>query len=802
MNALWQDMRYGARTLLKKPGFTSIAVTTLALGIGANTMIFSVVNAVLLRPLPYAESDRLMWVTESGPDYIGDPIPGPDFLDWSERSHSLTGIAAYTDESLNLTGAGDPDRLLCGKVTADFFALLGVAPLLGRAFLPVEDSPGGARVVMMSYGLWQRRFGADPSVLGNQLALNGESYTVIGVLPPAFRFHQPFELWLPLALDPASERKGERVHLLDVIARLKPGVSAEQAEAEMETLLRQSEQAQPRRVTMSGARVNFTPLQKRIVGEVRLAMLVLLGAVGFVLLIACANVANLLLARAIERRREMAVRAALGASRWRLIRQLLVESLLLALAGGALGTLLALWGVDLLVKLSPSGLTGEVARVARIAVDNTALGFTLAASILTGLLFGLAPALAASGVDLIESLKDGARRAAPRALLRRLLVVGELALALTLLVGAGLLVKSFLRLRAVETGFNPQNLLAMRISLPLNVYREGHQRTAYFQQLLARIEQLPGAHSAGIINHPPLVGEAMIAVVSAAGAPAAERKQMIPIGVASADYFRTMGIPLLAGRVFSDSDIEGAPPVTVISQSLARRSFPGQDPLGKQLRGPMSLKPLTVVGVVGDVRRQGLAEAPAAEIYLPYQQARAASMTLMIRADRDPINLIAAARAQALAVDRDQPIYDARTMEDRLAELVAPQRFNLFMLSLFAALALSLAAIGVYGVMAYSVTQRTHEIGVRVALGAQSRDVLRLVMKQGMTLALIGVAIGLIISLALTRLMKGLLFGVSATDPMTFIVIALSLTVVALLACWLPARRAARVDPMVALKYE
>src|SRR5262245_27706965 len=641
MQTLWQDLRYGARTLLKKPGFTLIAVVTLALGIGANTMIFSVVNAVLLRPLPYAESDRLMWVTESGPDYIGDPIPGPDFLEWRERSATLTAIAAYSDENLNLTGVGEPERLLCGKVTADFFALLGVAPLMGRAFLPAEDSPGGERVVIMSHSLWRRRFGADASALGRQLALNGESYTVIGVLPPDFRFHQPFELWLPLALDPVSERQGERVHLLDVMARLKPGVSSEQAESELETSLRRMEQEQPRRVTPKGARVNLMPLQKRIVGEVRLAMLVLLGAVGFVLLIACANVANLMLARAVERRREMAVRAALGASRWRLIRQLLVESLLLALTGGALGALLALWGVDLLIKLNPggpAGLTSEVARVARIAVDTTTLSFTLAASVLTGLLFGLAPALTASGVDLIESLKDGANSASPRALLRRFLVVGELALALTLLVGAGLLVKSFLRLRAVETGFNPQNLLTLRLSLPLDIYREGHQRTAFFQQLLARIERLPGARSAGVINHPPLVGSSLVGSVLVAGAPASDRMQMVPIGAASPDYFRTMGIPLLTGRVFNDSDVQGAPPVAVISQSLARQSFPGHDPLGKQLHGPTSLKPLTVVGVVGDVRRQGLANAPAPEMYLPYQQASAASMTLMVRADGDPTN--------------------------------------------------------------------------------------------------------------------------------------------------------------------
>jgi putative ABC transport system permease protein len=806
MRTFWQDLRYGARMLLKKPGFTLIAVLTLALGIGANTAIFSVVNAVLLRPLPFPESERLMQMFLNNPETASgrSGYGNADFQALRERNQSFEKIAAISSGNrFSLTGGGAPEQVVGAVVTAEFFDMLGARPQRGRTFLAGEDKPGSPRAVVVSHGFWEKHLSSNPDAVGQTVTLNNESYTVIGVMAPDFRFTAfgPAELWTALQLAPPRARPP---YYLRVIGRLKPGVNAQQAQAEVTAIANQIQQQYP---SSTFKLVHVEPLKSAIVGDSQLSLSVLLGAVFFVLLIASVNVANLLLARATEREREIAVRSALGASRLRLIRQALTECALLALLGATLGWLLAQWGVDLIVALSPENLP----RFDEISVDMRVLGFTLLMTCLSGLVFGLAPALQSSHVDLNSTLKEGGRSGAEgsrRNWLRSLFIVSEFALALLLLVGAGLMIRSFLGLQRVNPGFAPDRALTAQIVLPQSSYREAARVGAFQRQLLQRVQALPGVESASVsMSLPPnlLIMRNPFAVEGPAPSPG----QSLPLAeqlLVSPDYFRALGIQRLAGRVFTDADDANAPQVVIINETLARQYFPQQDPVGKRLQtgdyspnGPW----LTIVGVVADVKYSGLNEPTQPTLYTSFQQNLWwRSMFLVVKAGGDPLGLVNAVRNEVWALDRDLPVSQIKTMDQLMSDAVAEPRAYTLLLGALGAVALLLAAVGIYGVMAYAVTQRTHEIGVRMALGAQSGAVLRLVVGAGMKLALLGMAIGLLAAFALTRLMSKLLFDVSATDPVTFALIALLLMGVALLSCYLPARRATKVDPIAALRCE
>jgi putative ABC transport system permease protein len=803
-----QDLRYGLRTLRKHPGFTAVAVTALALGIGANTAIFSVVNTVLLRPLPYHDPDRLVmvWEDDTKGGYPRDTPSAANFVDWREQNKVFEGMGALADQSFNLTGAGDPERLEGKRASANLFNLLGVEPMIGRGFLPEDDQPGAGRVVVLSHGLWQRRFGADPSVVGRQLELNGQSHTVVGVMPRSFQFPSPeTELWAPIAFT-QQEAANRGRHYLQVVARMKPGVSVEQAQAEMSTIAARLQQQYPENNTDLGATV--VPLHEQVVGDIRPALLILLGAVGFVLLVACANVANLLLARAAARQKEIALRVALGASRARLIRQFLTESVLLSALGGVFGLLLALWGVNLLKAFIPDGIS----QVRAIAVDSKVLGFTILVSLLTGLIFGLAPATQASNFNLNETLKEGGRDASSGSKgkrVRSLLVVAEVAVSLVLLIGAGLLINSFLRLRSVETGFNVSNLLTMSVVLPDQKYPDRARRTAFYDELIRRVEAVPGVKSAAVTNWIPLVRQGDSVGVTIEGQPPPEpgKENIVVTRVVNPRYFETMGIRLSRGRAFDERQARAdSPGAVIVSETAARRYWPGQDPIGKRLAIGTPDSPedwLTVVGVASDVRQFQLDAEPRPQMYLSYAQVGLfAPRHLVVSTSVEPQSLTSAVRGAVWGIDRDQPVSNVRTMEDVLSESIARQRFSMLLLGIFAAVALLLAAVGLYGVMSYTVAQRTREIGLRMALGAQRSDVLMLVVGQGLKLALAGVALGLVAAFLLTRVMSSLLFGVSPTDPATLAVISLVLVAVALLAAYIPARRATKVDPLIALRYE
>ena len=809
METLLRDIRYGIRTLLKRPGLTAIAVLTLALGIGANTAIFSVVNAVLLRSLPYPNPEQLVRVgganLKTGVNI--QTFSPPDFYDWRDRNHVFEGMAAYDGWSPSLTGAGEPERISAARVSANFFDLLKVNPAYGRTFLPHEEQRGNHMVVILSHDLWQRRFGSDPNVVGRNVTLNNQSYMVIGVMPAGFEsprfsgvdFEKP-ELWAPFA--PDLKQWGRNGRSVDAaIARLKTGVTLAQAQAEMAAIGRQLQQQNPEMNANQG--VSVANLHEQFIGSVRTALTVFLVAVAFVLLIACANVANLLLTLAAARHKDIGIRVALGAGRRRIVRQLLAESLLLSLGGAIVGLLLAVWATSFLVALGSE----SIPHLGTIGLDIRALGFTSLLAVFTGITFGLAPAIQVFKIDLNESLKEGPGKGAAgagRGGLRSALVVSQVALSLILLVGAGLLFKSFLRLREVNPGFNPQNVLTMNVFLPGAKYPNDENQIAFFDQALEHVRTVPGIESVGVVSNLPISGNFDRVgfyvedhpVFSIEYVPDIERYSI------NADYFQAMRIPLREGRSFSTHDTMDAPQVAIINETTARAYWQHETAIGKRIRTDPKHPWRTVVGVVSDVRHYALETAPNMQLYLPYQQAASQAMTFVARSSIDPEKQIVPMQTAIWAVDRDQPVYNIKTMPSIVSESVARRRFIMTLIGIFAAVAMFLAMVGIYGVMSYSVTQRTHEIGIRMALGARQLDVLKLVVRRGMTLVVVGVGLGLLGAIGLTRVMSTLLFGVTARDPVTFVAVATLLTLVAFVACYLPARRATRVDPLVALRYE
>ena len=802
LETIWQDLRYATRMLRKHPVMTLIAVFTLALGIGANTAIFSVVNAVLLNAVPYYEPQRLVWVMEVREGRPESPHAN-SYLFWQAQSQVFEHLVAYNRGSRELTGRGESERLESLKVTANVFPALGLAPQLGRAFTAEDDRPEAAPVALLGHALWQRRFGGDPAIIGQSLTLGGQSWTVIGIMPPRSRSLLPLEradVWLPLAID-VKDKRELRDHQLNVFGRLKPGFTLEQAHAEVNMIMRRLVLATPGIISTEA---KATLLIENLVGRLRRGLLALFGAVALVLLIACANVANLLLGRAAMRQKEMAIRAAMGAGRGRLVRQMLTESLLLSLLGGATGLLLAVWGVKALVAGAPD----QLRHIRESSVDGAALGFTFLAALLTGLAAGLIPALQSSQIDLNEALKEGARQAAT---LRRrgpgrvspILIIGEVALTIVLLTGAGLVIKSYLRVLAVDPGYKPKNLLALRVEPGETKYPRGSpQLNAFSQEVLTRVKAVPGVKAVATVFGAgiPFTGSGAMTLFSIEGrppAPAEQRPQVVASNI-SPDYFRAMGMQLRAGRSFTDQDDDKAPPVVIINEAMARRYFSGEDPLGKRISTLSSSR--TIVGVVGDLKRFGLeAEAPP-EIYAPHPKEWIDSdIDLAVRTVGNPLDLVPALRQKIYELE---PISDVRVGEQQLAETLAPRRFQVLLSGVFATVALVLAAVGVYGVISYSVSRRTHEIGIRMALGARPRVVLLMVVRQGMALSFVGVFIGLAVALAVTRVLKGLLFELSVTDPPTFTLIAALMLGVAFLACYLPARGATKVDPMIALRQD
>jgi putative ABC transport system permease protein len=803
---LGQDLRYGVRMLAKNPGFTIVAVLALALGIGANSAIFSVVNTVLLRPLPYKNPDSLVMVWDDN-THQGFPkdTPSPaNFLDWRQQNTVFTGMAAMVERSFNLTGVGEPDRIDGRRVSANLFSLLGVEPQIGRAFTPDEDKPG-SHVVILSYGLWQKRFGGDPSVIGRAINLNAESYTVVGVMPAKFQFPTPQDqLWAPIAF-PADEAANRGGHYLQVIARLKPAVSMQQARAEMVTIVARLEKQYPEENTGTG--IVLSPLHEEVVGKIKPALLILLGAVGFVLLIACANVANLLLARAAARQKEISLRLALGASRSRLIRQLLTESVLLAGIGGACGLLVSAGGIQVLKQFIPD----TISHVQAIDIDGKVLLFTLLISLATGLIFGIAPATQASNFNLNETLKEGGRDSGASVRgnrIRGLLVIAEVAVSFLLLIGAGLLINSFVHLRTLDPGFRTDHLLTAKVELPELKYPDKAHRTPFYNELVRQLSALPGVQSAAVAGNLPFTydGDSMYIGVEGVPDPPPGHRPDVVLRVVGPGYFNTMGIKIVQGRDFNEHDAGDSVAAVVISEKTARYYWPGQNPIGKRLKpgSTTSDNPWRqVIGVVTDVRQNDFVAQPKMQMYMTYQQISSfAPNAVVLRTSVDPNSLASAVRNAVWAIDKDQPVSNLRSMDEIVSAAVARQRFSMLLLGVFAGLALVLAAVGIYGVMSYSIAQRTREIGIRMALGAQRRDMLKMAVWQGLRLVLAGLTIGLAAAFVLTRVMATLLFGISATDPFTFFAISVVLLAVAALASYIPALRATKVDPMVALRYQ
>jgi len=798
LETLWQDLRYALRMLARNRGFTAIAAVTLALGIGATTAIFTVVNAVLLRPLPYSHPEELVCVKQNFGPAVGilSFLSSRDFVAWRKQNRTLSPIAAYITSSANLTGGREAERVFSGAASFSFFSLLEVHPVVGRVFLPEEDRPGGPPVVILSYALWRRDFGGDPSVVGKGVTLDGKTYTVVGVLPaqfvvPDLYSRMDYDLWTPLALGDAGSAQ---FLIVRVIGRLKPGVSLEQARAELDSISKATlKRASQRSIVVS-------TWQDEIASKARLSLLLFLGAVGLLLLIACVNVANLLLSRATTRRKEMAVRLAVGARRARIVRQLVTESTLLSLLGALVGLALARWGKDLLVAF----ISPNLPTLQPISLDYRVLGFSLALALVTGLAFGLAPAIQAARVPLNETLKEGSRSATDfrsRFGSRNVLIVFETALAMVLLVGAGLLVKSFLRVRGIDVGFKSARTLTMTIVPTPSKYPTPKDQARFFQQVMERIKGVAGVEAVGGSSSAPMGGySASISDQALQG-----RQDKLPdtyYSMVSPDYFHTLGIPLVLGRYFSDADREGSPSVVIVNDSFARRYLPGENCLGRRIESWIQKNDwLTIVGVVGDVRSRPDRE-PEPEMFLPYLQAGSREMTLLVRTAGNPMHWATAMRNQVASVDKDQPPFELTTLDESQAACFTPRRVNMLLLGAFAILGLTLASVGIYGVVSYSVAHRTHEIGVRMALGADQAAVLKLVVRQGLSLALIGIAIGLAASFGITRLLQSLLFAVKPVDATTFLGAAVLWVAIALLACYIPARRATKVDPMVGLRYE
>jgi putative ABC transport system permease protein len=828
MEILLQDIRYGFRTLMRQPGFTVIAALTLALGIGVNTAIFSVVNTVLLQPLPYQQPERLVKILQTnatpGKMSLASLWPYPRFAALREMNESLVGVAAYAKRAFNLTGTDEPEHLQVEFVSASYFPVLGVDAIAGRAFSPNEDqTPGTHPVALIGYGLWQRRFGGDANVVGKTIELDKHPLTVVGVLPKGFKGQSgAAEVWMPTMMigtliNPQMLTQ-PRQYWAEVIGRLQPDVTLAQAQAEMETLTERIEELYPGptsfRPSGSGKEtITLVTLRDaNLDPTVRRSFLILLAAVGFVLLIACANTASLLLARAVARRKEFAIRLALGARRGRIIRQLLTESVLLALVGGSLGVLVALWGVDLLTRFKPSDNAQFWTAYARtfdfftIHVDGSVLAFNFLLAVVTGILFGLIPALQASRPDVNQALKEGTSSAGAsrgrRANARSVLVIAEIALSVVLLAGAGVMIRSLLRINSINLGFNPANVMTMQV----------YSRTAqneFYQQLLERVTQLPGVEAASVSSSAPLNGYAAMSTISIEGEPEQEdAAHFVGVHSVAPGHFKTLGITLLAGRSFTGQDRVGAKRVGIINRASAERFFPNQDAIGKRFK--ISYRPdypnaedfIEVIGIADNVKYGRPEDITEPDVYLPYLQPVDTPSLLVVRADGDRAALVAAVRREVRALDKNMPVYGIQTMDERTAEVTSRTRFSALLLALFAGLALVLSAIAIYGVMAYSVAQRTREIGIRMALGARAGNVFRLILSHGIWLTLIGLAVGLVAAYATTRVLASQLYEVSATDPVTFAVIALLLAAVALLACYIPARRAMKVDPMIALRYE
>ena len=800
MDTLIKDIRYGLRGLWKRPGFTVVALMTLALGIGANTAIFSLINAVLIRPLPFGEPDRLVWsfgnIRNGGNRASVSPL---DYLDYRHENHTFEQFAAMTSFpiSANLTGSGEPERLAGSGVTGNFFQALGVPPELGRTFQLENEHSGGDQVVVISHALWQQRFGADRSVVNKKITLDDKSFEVIGVMPAEFDFPAATQIWVPLPFDSQPGLQQRQAHFLRPIGRLKAGVSLAQAQADTDIVARRLEAAYP--ATNTGWNLRLIPLKEQIVGNVRSTLYILLGAVGFVLLIACANVANLLMAHAASRRREIALRTALGAGRLRIARQMITESVMLALFGGALGTLLAIWGVQGLVALSGDNIPAT----AQVEIDLTVLVFTLLTSVVTGVLFGLVPTLHTMRMNLSETLKDGGRsgETGQRNRTRSLLVIFETAAAVMLLVGAGLLIRSLVRLQSVNPGFDSSNVVTMRIDLPQKKYGTPETRSGFWEQFQSRVGALPGVETVGLVTELPLSGQPNDMPYTVEGRAVGAPNQGFDNDFrrVNQNYFSALRIPFLRGRNFTPQEVRQGAKVVIVSESLVQQTFPNEEPLGKRLVMTFGNQPFEIIGIVGDVRHGSLAAPALPAMYMPTFET---GENVVVRGQGDSTALAAAVRREMAAIDPSQPIARVRTMNEWLGRATAASRYRTGLFVLFAGLALALSAVGIYGVMSYSVGQRTREIGVRMALGARRWNVLGLVLRQGMGLVVIGVGIGLIGAFALTRVIGSLLFNVGTRDPLTFSGVAILLAAVAFIACYVPARRATKVDPMVALRYE
>ena len=808
MNSIIKDIRFALRGLLKHRAFTAIAVVTLALGIGGSTSIFTVVDAALIRGLPYKSPDRLYHLWERTPQekFSKREFSYPDYQDYEKNNVFEGGLAAYTGGGALLSGSGESENVGAPRVSANFFSVLGVDPILGRTFQAGEDQPGANRVTILTYGFWQRRFGGDPGVIGRGLTINGENYAVIGVLPPSFQFAlRNNDLWLPY--QPTQNQLTRRyMHGTNLIGRLKPGLGPTEAQSELSVIANRIEQEH--NTSHAGTTAYVVPLQEEIVGTVRPILFVLLAAVGFVLLIACANVASLLLTRSLSRQKEVAIRSALGASRWRVIRQLLTESILLSLLGGVAGLLIAYWGVPALIAWIPQNQLNAMPFLKSLGLDTSILAFSFGLSLLTGLVFGLAPALQSSRLDLNEALKEGGRQTSASAShrLRSAMVVTEIALAVVLLVGAGLMMKSLLRLLQTDIGFKSENLLTMTVVLPPSKYTDPQRLISFNDELRQRVQSLPGVAGAGTVNILPLNGgNTTRFYIDGDPVPPPGKETESNIRTVSDDYFKALGVPLLAGRTFDARENPNSPQVVIIGKTIADRMFPGRDPIGKRLRyASVQQDPVEIVGVVGDIKITGLDEAVKPVLYYSFRQFPSTFANLVARTNSDPNALTNSIRNEVRNLEGEAAILNVRTMDDMIAQTPASfmRRFPALLISIFAGVALLLASIGIYGVVSYSVSQQTHYIGVRMALGARPADILKMVLKQGLVLALLGVGIGVVAALGLMRLLSSLLYQVSTNDVSTFVIVTGSLFVVALLACYVPARRATKVDPLVALRYE